>query len=189
MNKSKFVALAIGLAAAAPALADNDGLYFGGFIGKSESKESACRIPDMACDRKATSFSGNLGFMFTPNWGVEAAYHDLGNVFEQDNRMGTSASAKVRAGSLVLVAALPVQSFSLYGKFGGYRAKTDLTSTVLTEDSSKNNQWTYGAGIRWDVFKHFALRAEWQRFQSVGGGAVGFRSDIDTLSGGALITF
>src|SRR5205814_8718056 len=76
MNKSKFVALAIGLAAAAPALADNDGLYFGGFIGKSESKESACRIPDMACDRKATSFSGNLGFMFTPNWGVEAAYHD-----------------------------------------------------------------------------------------------------------------
>jgi len=189
MNKSKFVALVIGLVAAAPAFADNDGLYLGGFIGKSESKPSACVVQDVGCNRKDTSYSGNLGFMFTPNWGVEGAYHDLGRIFEQDDQMGTSAFAKTKAVSLQFVAALPIQSVSLYGKFGGYRAKTDLTSTVVPEGSSKNNQWTYAAGIRWDVFKHFALRAEWQRFQNVGGGAVGFRSDVDTLSGGALITF
>jgi len=189
MNKSKFVALAIGLAAAAPALADNDGLYLGGAVGNSSSKESACVIPDMACNRKDTAYTGSLGFMFTPNWGVEGGYHDFGRVFEQDDMNGNSAFAKVRAASLVFVAALPVQSFSLYGKFGGYRAKTDLTSTVVPEGSIKNNQWTYGAGVRWDVFKHLALRAEWSRFQNVGGGAVGFRSDIDMYSGGVLLTF
>ena len=74
MNKSKFVALAIGLAAAAPALADNDGLYLGGAVGNSSSKESACVIPDMACNRKDTAYTGSLGFMFTPNWGVEGGY-------------------------------------------------------------------------------------------------------------------
>lgn len=193
MNKSKFAALLFSLAgiAAGPALADNTGLYFGGSVGNSSSKDTACVIPDVACNRKDTAYSGNLGVMFTPNWGVEAAYHDLGRVFEQDDMNGTSAFAKTKAVSLVLVGAFPIQSFSLYGKFGGYRAKTDLTSTApgVPEGSSKNNQWTYSAGIRWDVFKHLALRAEWSRLQNVGGGAVGFRSDIDTYSGGVLLTF
>jgi len=108
---------------------------------------------------------------------------------DQNDGAGMQSSAKVRAVDLVLVGAFPIQSVSLYGKFGGYRAQTDLTSSYLTEGSSKNNQWTYGVGIRWDVFKHLALRAEMQRFQNVGGGAVGFRSDVNTYSGGVLLTF
>ena len=30
-------------------------------------------------------------------------------------------------------------------------------------------QWTYGAGVSWDVFKHAGLRVEWQRYNNVGG--------------------
>jgi len=189
MNKSKFVALLIGLVAAAPAFADNDGLYLGAQVGNSQSKESACVDPSIQCDRKDTSWSGSVGFMFTPNWGAEVGYHYLGRVMDQNDGAGMQSSAKVRAVDLVLVGAFPIQSVSLYGKFGGYRAQTDLTSSYLTEGSSKNNQWTYGVGIRWDVFKHLALRAEMQRFQNVGGGAVGFRSDVNTYSGGVLLTF
>ena len=189
MNKSKFVALVIGLMAAAPAIADNDGLYLGAHAGNSQSKESACIDQSIQCNRKDTTFSGHLGFMFTPNWGAEVGYHDLGHIFDQNDGMGLTSSAKVRAVDLVLVGAFPIQNFSPYAKFGAYRAKTDLTSSYMPEGSSKNNQWTYGVGIRWDVFKHLALRAEMQRFQNVGGAAVGFRSDVNTYSGGVLLTF
>lgn len=194
MNKSKFVALLIGLAgltAGAQALADNDGLYLGAQVGNSQSKESACSDPTITqCDRKDTSWSGHLGFMFTPNWGAEVAYNYLGRVVDQDDGAGNTNSAKVKAVSAVLVGAFPIQSVSLYAKFGGYRAQTDLTASRLPESvSSRNNQWTYGVGIRWDVFKHLALRAEMQRFQNVGGAEVGFRSDVNTYSGGVLLTF
>ncbi|OAI50780.1 hypothetical protein AYO46_09390 [Betaproteobacteria bacterium SCGC AG-212-J23] len=100
-----------------------------------------------------------------------------------------SSFAKVRAVDAVVIGALPIQNFSLYLKAGAYRAKTDLTSSYLPEGSNKNNQWTYGGGIRWDIFKHLALRAEIQRFNNVGGGAVGFRADVRTYTGGVLLTF
>lgn len=192
MNKSKFAAVLVAIAgfvASAPALADQDGLFLGGMIGKSESKEGGCIDTNIFCDRRDNTWSGNAGYMFTRNWGAEAAYHNLGRVLDQDNQAGQSSTVRVRAISLVAIGSYSWDKFSIYLKAGAYRAKTDLTSSYLTEGSSKNNQWTYAVGLRYDIFKHMALRAEWQKFNNVGGGAAGFRADVDTFTGGVLLTF
>ncbi|HUQ25382.1 MAG TPA: outer membrane beta-barrel protein [Burkholderiales bacterium] len=190
MNKIKFALLIVGFATSTAALADNTGFFLGATLGKAEAaKADACLDPNIQCDRKDQSWTGNAGYMFTPNWGGEVAYHYLGRVVDQNDGAGLQSYAKSRAGSVSLVAAFPIEKFSLYGKFGGYRAKTDVTSSYLTEGSSKNNGWVYGFGIRWDVFSHLALRAEMLRFNSIGGGAVGFRTDVNTMTGGVLLTF
>lgn len=190
MNKSKFVALFAALtafAAAAPAAAQS--FYFGGSIGNTEAHEDACQGAQFGCDRSDTSYSGNVGFMFTPNWGVELAYRDFGKVVEQDNGGGNTATLKTKSGEAVVVGAVPFYKVSFYGKAGGYYAKTKLQSTFLTEGESNNKQWTYGVGVRYDVFRHFAVRAEWQRYNNVGGKEVGVRADVNVLSGGVLIVF
>jgi len=190
MNKSKFVALVIGLAGLAAALpAAAQSFYIGGSIGNTEAHQDACSGAQFSCDRSDTNWSGNVGYMFTPNWGVELAYRDFGKVMEQDDGMGSTAKWKARSGEAVLVGALPIEKFSLYGKAGAYRAKTDLTSTFLVEGSSKNTQWTYGVGVSYDIFRHLRVRAELQRYNNVGGKEVGFRADVNVMSGGVLIVF
>jgi hypothetical protein len=39
------------------------------------------------------------------------------------------------------------------------------------------------------VFRHFGLRAEWQRYNNLGGQEIGFRTDVDLMSLGAYFKF
>lgn len=190
MNKSKFAAVLAALAgvvAALPAMAQS--FYFGGQLGHSEINVAACQ-GFVLCDRYDRAWSGNVGFMFTQNWGLEAGYHDLGKTLETDDTMGNTTVAKTKAGDLVIVGALPFNKFSVYAKGGGYYARTKLTSSGFIPDAtSTSKQWTYGAGFRYDVWRHLAIRAEWQLFKKVGGSDVGFRGDVQVISGGLLVVF
>ena len=190
MNKSKFAALVvglIGLAAALPAAAQS--FYFGGMLGNSQIESKACQGAAV-CDRRDDSWSGNLGFMFTQNWGLEAGYHHLGKVLETDDGAGNTVVAKTNAGDLVAVGALPFEKFSVYLKGGAYYAKTKQTSSSGAFDATSTaKQWTYGAGLRYDIWRHVAIRAEYQLFKKVGGKDVGFRGDVQTITGGLLIVF
>lgn len=190
MNKSKFIALFValaGLVAALPAAAQS--FYFGGHLGHSEIDRKACQ-GSVLCDRRDEAWSGNMGFMFTKNWGLEAGYHDLGKTLETDDGMGNTTQAKTKAGDLVIVGALPIEKFSPYVKAGAYYARTKLTSSGFIPDAtSKTKQWTYGAGFRYDVWRHLAIRFEYQIFKKLGGTEVGFRGDVQAVTGGLLIVF
>jgi OOP family OmpA-OmpF porin len=190
MNKSKFAALVvglIGLAAGLPAAAQS--FYFGGMIGNTQIEQKACPSTGL-CDRRDDNWSGNIGFMFTQNWGLEAGYHHLGKVLETDDTMGNTTLAKTNAGDLVAIGALPFEKFSVYLKGGAYYAKTKQTSSGFIPDAtSTSKQWTYGAGVRYDIWRHLAIRAEYQLFKKVGGKDVGFRGDVQTITGGLLVVF
>lgn len=190
MNKSKFAALFIalaGLAAAHPAAAQS--FYIGGQIGHNEIKADACE-GQVLCDRHDQSWSGNVGYMFTKNWGLETSYQHLGKVRETDDGAGTTTEAKTNLGDLTIVGALPIEKFSVYIKGGAYYAKTKQTSSNGTADAtSTSKQWTYGAGVRYDLWRHLAIRAEWQLYKDVGGRDVGFRGDVQVISGGILLVF
>jgi OmpA-OmpF porin, OOP family len=88
------------------------------------------------------------------------------------------------------VGAYPIgtSGFAPYAKLGFYRAKTDASSNVGASASKTNTDWTAGLGVRYDFTKNLAVRAEWQRYNSVGGGDIA-ESDIDVLSIGALWKF
>src|SRR5262245_29665750 len=135
MNKSKFAALLVGLVALATALpAAAQKFYLGGQIGNSEIKVDACQGQPI-CDRNDTSWTGNIGFMFTKNWGLEFSYFNFGKLLETDDGMGNTTKTKTQGGDAMIVAALPFDQiglsdkFSVYLKGGAYYAKSKLTSS------------------------------------------------------------
>jgi len=200
MNKSKFVALVFGLAVSGQVLAEGGGFYFGGSLGKAESKEDACFTSSgvygagFTCDRKGEGAWGVFtGVMFNKNFGVEGGYHNLGKIVEVANdATGDRAWVRSYIGEVLAVAALPgvgFESLTFYVKGGGYYAKSTLTGSFTQYSDSRTTQWTYAAGASWDVFKYAGLRAEYQRFNNIGGKEIGFRSDVDLMSLGAYIKF
>lgn len=197
MNKSKFIALVFSLAVSGQALAEGGGFYLGGSLGKAESKEDACTAlaspgSGFSCDRKGEGAWGAFaGVMFNQYFGVEAGYHNLGKILEVANpTTGDRAWVRSYIGDVVAVAALPVNSLAFYVKAGGYYARNTMTGSFVPGDTkSTTKQWTYGAGVGWEVFKHAGLRAEYQRFNNIGGQEIGFRTDVDVLSLGAYLKF
>jgi opacity protein-like surface antigen len=199
MNKSNFVALFVallGLAAAAPAAAQMS-FYFGGSVGNTEAHQDACQDAQFGCDRSDTAYAGHVGFMFSPNWGIEVTGRNMGKVVERTFADGGTALWKSKAVDAVVVAALPFSQIGLgdrlaiYGKAGGYYARTNVesSSTEAPNAERTNRQWTYGVGVSFDVFKWMRLRAEWQRYNNLGASDVGMRADVNVLSGGAVIVF
>jgi len=67
---------------------------------------------------------------------------------------------------------------------GGGRVKAGLyfasmKSKPLSED---NTGIVYGAGVEYALSRELGLRGEWQRYNNVGGGSLGFNTDIDVIS-------
>lgn len=196
MNKSKFAALLVavaGFALALPAAAQTS-FYFGGSLSKAESKDTACfqPSPPFGCDRKGEiAWSAFAGVMANRYFGIEAGYHNLGKIVEvADDTTGHRGWVRTNLGELVAIAAFPIgDSFAIYAKGGGYYAKSTLTASFAPSAESTTKQWTFGAGGSWDVFKNVGLRAEYQRYNNVGGQEIGFRTDVDVMSLGAYLKF
>ena len=191
MNKSKFAALVVGLTALFAALpATAQSFYFGGQIGHSEINTGACQGAAL-CDRRDQSWSGNIGYMFTKYVGMEASYQNLGKVRETDDGMGNTTQAKTRLADLTIVGALPIEKLSVYLKGGGYYARTKQTSSTgfIPDATSNSKQWTYGGGVRYDLWRNLAIRVEWQNYKKIGGTEVGFRGDVTVTSAGLLLVF
>jgi OOP family OmpA-OmpF porin len=165
-------------------------VYVGATVGQSEYKDACGNIAaGVSCDEKDTAWRILAGYQINRNFAAEIGYHDLG---ESKASFGsTSGSIKVKAVELVGIGAFPVLPvLSIYGKIGGYYAKTELSSNIPGVGSADDNNTglTYGAGVQWDVLRNLGLRLEWQRYDDVGSDSTG-EGDINVISVGALWRF
>lgn len=177
-----------------PALAQSPdtGFYVGGHLGQAEARDSCndFNAPGVSCDDKDTAWRVLGGFQFNRHLAIEGAYTDLGEFTASGP--GGSVSAEARALELTGIGAFPLgNALSVYGKAGVYRGETEgrLDATLLSgsaEDS--NTDFTFGAGVRFDMTRNVALRAEWQRYNDMGGDDT-TESDVDVLSIGLLYRF
>jgi OOP family OmpA-OmpF porin len=197
MNKSKAVFATLSLAAAtafaSSALAQatqETGAYAGLSLGQSKAKDGCSGVTGtgVSCDDTDTAWKVFGGYQFMRYLGAELAYTDFGKV--KASAPGVSAEIKANAWELVAVGSYPIgtSGFAPYVKAGFYRGEAKLSSNVGISAKETNNDWTAGIGVRYDIMRNFAVRAEWQRYNSVGGGDVG-KSDTDVLSIGALYKF
>jgi OOP family OmpA-OmpF porin len=199
MSNSKWVSAVLGgailLASAPAALAQQRAAgqetrgYAGVAIGQSEAR-STCGglVTSLNCDRKENNWKIFGGYQFNRNIAAEVAYTDrLGRVTASGP--GVSADAKTSAWELVGVGIYPfADRFAAYGKLGLYRAKTELRGFGVNAGDHNNIDWTLGLGLQIDIVPNIALRGEWQRYNSVGGGNAG-KDDFDVLSVGVLWKF
>lgn len=197
MNGKRLVGIAalIGSLASVsmPASAQEANFYVGGSLGQMEAKE-ACDGVIISCDDKDTAWRIFAGYRFHPNFAVELGYADLGEV--SASAPGINASVEATALDLAAVGIVPLgDRFSLFGKIGVYRGESDGTANVAVPGfvasasaSETNSDFTYGLGAGFEVNRSLGLRAEWQRYEDVGGQDVG-ESDVDVLSVGVRFKF
>ena len=172
------MAAALGIAAALPAQAQSTGIYLGASIGRAVAS-NACALGPAPCDKKRdTAGSGFIGYDLSRWLGVEAAYHDFGRVTVGD------VDTKSNASSLVGVLHVPLQSrFSVYAKGGAYHGETKNPFVV-----QRKNGGTFGLGLQYDAGRG-AVRAEWQRFARMAGGAFPDTTNMDYYAIAILIHF
>ncbi len=154
------------------------GPYAGASIGRAHDRSDS---PVAPTDRNDTNYKLYGGYGFTPNFGVELGYADLGH-------FGT-ANGSLRANAIFAdaVGTFPLASqWSAIGRVGVFdgRLKNDDNMNGNSKDTGANLK--VGAGLQYDLSKGVALRGEWEHYKlntSAG------KPDIDTYSIGVNYRF
>ncbi len=200
--KTKLLATLAGagmLAASSAAWSQEPRFYLGGAVGQATMKDACQDLPSgFSCDDKDTAFKLFGGYQINRNFAVEAAYNDFGKAKANGTISGVSvdATAEATAWELTAIGSWPIANrFAVYGKLGVYYGdlKSNATATsggATGTGSAKdtNTDLTFGLGASFDLTRNVSLRAEWQRFNDMGGNDTG-KSDVDMLSIGALYRF
>lgn len=188
MKNTKAALAAIGIlaaAVAAPAAAQEAGWYVGGSIGYSQYK-NICNRTNLPCDSTDVAWRGFGGHQFSRHFAAEFGYGNLGEAQSDGN-----FTAETRAFDVSAVATIPLTGrLSALARLGVYRARSDIDTdpaSATVGGGHTNSGFTYGAGLGTD-FGKLGLRFDWQRYENVGGAAIG-EDDIDVFSLGALIRF
>jgi OOP family OmpA-OmpF porin len=188
-HKVSTLLLVASFSATAPALAQDTGFYLGASLGQS-IMHGQCDglIAGVSCDDKDTTWKLFGGYNFNRFIAAELGYSDkLGKA--SASGFGLAADVKASAWELVAIGSYPFAGrFAVYGKLGAYYASTKGTSNFGISADDSNANLTFGVGLRFDITRSFAARAEWQRYSKVGGEDVG-KGDIDAMNLGLLYRF
>jgi OmpA-OmpF porin, OOP family len=188
-------ALAIAAAAtAAPAAAQETGIYLGGQVGYSQYQD-VCQNLAVPCKDDTTAWRAFAGYQFHRNWAAEFGYGLLGKAEGNGLFGGGTGSFKQESkgwdvsilGSFEIVSRL-----TAFGRLGAYSARTTLDQEIsspptTSNDADSQSGVTYGAGIAYNL-SHIGVRLEWQRYDNIGMNTFG-HDDLDVFSLGLLIRF
>ncbi|HVK56370.1 MAG TPA: outer membrane beta-barrel protein [Burkholderiales bacterium] len=206
--KFRSLALLSLLAVTAPSFAGD--FYVSGSLGRTSADIDSGSLDDelrsagaagvaSSVDEKDTGFKLQLGYQFSPNFAIEGGLVDLGEFQYDATFTGGTAQAKWEAKgvSINALGILPIDdSFSLFGKIGMVNAKVevDVTATgpggtASGSDSEKNWSPVFGVGAIYNATKSIGIRAEYERYSSLGDDATTGEGDFDLFSVGVSFKF
>ena len=134
-----------------------------------------------SCDDEDTGLKLFGGYKFNPNFAVEGAWIDLGEVSASAG--GGTVTAEVDGIQVAAVGMIPINpQFGVFGKVGLFLWDGTISATGLGSVSDDGNDIMFGAGVNWNIGQKLGLRAEWERFDIDG-------DDIDFLSVGVQFNF
>jgi OOP family OmpA-OmpF porin len=184
------MALGAALPLAAHAQATMPGMYVGIAGGQAEPLQYDVCDTRTICKKKGSAYRVFGGWQFNRNFGVEAAFSDLGKA--SSSSATVDETIKVRVSELTLVGSYPAtERFAIYGKVGGYYAQStaDTTTSGVTQRLTESNGGiTFAGGLQFYMMPSLALRGEGQRYMKVGGGKIG-DSDYTAYTIGLLWKF
>lgn len=226
-RRIKVYAMALVLClAATPASAyyetSNSSIILSGGYSKAKN---ACDSPwvtlgmtGSTCSETHTAMRVAYNYRFTPIWGFEASYGDLGDATGEgistvSGVSGTLAtwSMKAMGWAFAGTATVPITGdFSFFGKVGTVRTEfsenyhaTSTTTGAVMQGIALNgvpisrqikNSVTYGVGVQYELSKAFAVRAQYENFGSYDiYGAYGVsnppRIALSLISAGVVLKF
>jgi len=155
--------------------------------GAGESHISGADGSTVVAGVPATGTGGNKwqgmwklygGYQFTPNWGVEGQYSDLGrrtyNVqLGAPINLGGSAKFKTDEWGLAATGTLPLSNgFSLLGKLGATRnhvggGNLTIAGIPFATGGSNKTSLLAGIGAGYDINKNFGVRLEYENYGKI----------------------
>jgi OOP family OmpA-OmpF porin len=169
-SKTSIAAFLLAAVAAFPAVAQDNHFYVGAGLGAAKARQVCANASN--CDPDETAYKAFAGYQLNKFLAVEGGFNYMG-MFGR-NSQGISATAL----DLTAVGSYPVlDQLSLYARAG--LAFTSLKSKPNGEDTLG---FTYAVGAEYGFSKELGVRVDWQRYNNVGGGNLGFNTDIDVLS-------
>jgi OOP family OmpA-OmpF porin len=188
MKLARVVAGAIVLSATAgAAFADDGGWYIGLGAGQSQSKLNENQVlgeisapgytpGPLTWDNHGNAYKGFVGYGFSRFFAIEGSYFDLGKFdYSAPTTPGGAigAETKVHGFAADLVGIIPfTPRFSAFAKIGASDASTHDAFAATAPDSlaaGSAQHWKtnpkFGGGLQYDLARHLALRAEWERYR------------------------
>lgn len=152
------------------------GLYLGASFGPSSFDRSIAEglIDSGSVDKSDTGLKFFGGFRLSPNFALEAAYVDLGEV-RYSGTFGpdpvVNGRIEVTGVNLSGVLSAPISpQLTLFGKAGLFlwdAEANDVTGGVPFSASQDGTDLSFGIGASYAVARNIGLRAEWEFFESV----------------------
>lgn len=147
--------------------------YIGVGIGGGHLNRSGTDLTGLdnaQLDDNDTTYTVRGGWRFSPFGAIELGYYDLGRYHFSGNVSGTripaDGSARAQSVGLSLVGIIPINNFDIYGRIGyahselKFSANTDLLNRNRND---RQDEATYGAGVRWTFARNWALFGEWMK--------------------------
>lgn len=182
--------------AASPAMAES---YYAAFdVGQSKAKDACTGAPGgwTGCTDTATAFRIAGGYQFTPMWGAEVSYGDLGSTsLGSGTILGIPVSGDYKASSLQFsgTGTFPLGAgFSLIGKLGIARTDLNISASgggVFSSESATTTKLAYGIGAQYDFTRNVAVRAQYEDLGIVGDSNTTGTSKVTLLSAGLVYKF
>ena len=168
--------------ASAPALAVDNGFYFGASVGAGgvqfDQRFDGQRID---YDAGSTGFKAIAGWRFLDWLSVEANYVDLGS--GEDRIAGEKVETDVSGASLSMVGFLPVGPVDLFARACAIDWSADVTLAGLDlKGSDDGTDLTYGVGAQFRIWS-LSFRAEYELFD------IADADTVDLVSVGVTWTF
>lgn len=176
-----------------PIFADDHSFYIGASLGSAKANDACDDLDEVSfvgsCDERDTAGKLFAGYQFTPIWGVETFYTDLGEAKAKGTISGNPATAKFDADGFGVAATATWninEQFSVFGKLGVLRwdveGKASIANLSATDDDNGTDVM-FGIGAGYSFTENLGVRVEWERFNDVAD------ADIDLLSGGIVYSF
>ena len=164
--------------------------------------------PSSSVKNTDTAYRISGGYRFSPIFSLEAHYTDLGKYSSESratlvpNAGAGTLSAKYKTSGFgidALVSAPLGTGFSIYGRVGVMRAKTEANFTssgsIFVSPTSRLNAtanttaYSYGIGAQYDINKQIGIRVEGQRYDKLGNNDTGGKLKLDVYTIGAVFSF
>ena len=161
------------------------GFNFGLNYGQAEARKFCEDITP--CDSADASAKADIGYQFNDVFGIEASYVSFGTIFDT-NESTFVATQKSRALTASVLGTIPVTHwFGVYGRAGIAQYESEGSGTVLgvAVNDEKGSTPFWGAGVRFNFNKHFALRGEYQNYSNISR-VDGRKDDVQAVYAGLL---
>jgi opacity protein-like surface antigen len=212
---------------AEPAMADEmTGLYFGanaldllstyrratlddGMTAAFGGAKNGYAMGPSSTDRSHLSWTVDVGYMLTPNFGVELSFLDFGSFRYSGYGTVTSAAdaktseihldldVRTHGPALAVVGVLPMtDSWNLTARVGAFQAKTKSTFHTTVGDSSDSGSFSQNTtsvlasvGASFTLTSHCILRMDYLRVQKIKEKALDRDFNVDGVTAGVAYVF